>query len=73
LNSHQQQGVITSAQPSLLVGSFEQSIDFGTVQEVNQLARVALPRYSQHALDLSGTGRFFISGIVEETADRCQP
>ena len=55
-----------------MAGRRKQGIDLRTVQKVDQSAGVTLSRYSQYALDLSDTRRFFVSGIVKESADGCQ-
>jgi len=48
--------VIAASEPSLLVGSCQQSIDFGTIQEMDQAPCVTLAGYRQHALDLRRMG-----------------
>ena len=68
--NREQERVISSADPRVSVGSFDQGIGFGAGQEADEVAVKALMRDGEHALDEGTMGWLPEGDEAEEGVDR---
>src|SRR2546422_90714 len=62
--------MVTTSEPGPLIRCRQYRVDFRSTEERDQRLPTSLGWNSEHALDLSRRGGFFIRRVVKERADR---